>query len=233
VLIPSLGRGVDDFTQLAGALAGGGMRAIAIDPRGIGSSTGPLDDLTLHDYAADVAAVIEARAEDAVDVVGHAFGNRVARCLATDRPDLVRRVVLIAAGGSRPIDPDVRATLARCFDTQLPQKDRMQSVADAFFAPGHDASVWRSGWFPEAAVAQSRAAERTAVEEWLDAGGAEVLVVQGSADPIAPPDVGRSLVDRLDGRARLIEVEAGHALLPEQPDAIATAVLGFLSEALM
>jgi pimeloyl-ACP methyl ester carboxylesterase len=34
--------------------------------------------------------------------VGHAFGSRVARCLAADRPELVRRVVLPAAGGLVP-----------------------------------------------------------------------------------------------------------------------------------
>ena len=42
---------------------------------------GPLAQPTLHDFAADVEAVLEARgagAQDTIHVIGHAFGNRVA-----------------------------------------------------------------------------------------------------------------------------------------------------------
>jgi pimeloyl-ACP methyl ester carboxylesterase len=52
--------------------------------------------------AADIAGVLEALAAAPAHVVGHAFGNRVARCLATDRPDPVRRVVLLAGGDWSP-----------------------------------------------------------------------------------------------------------------------------------
>jgi pimeloyl-ACP methyl ester carboxylesterase len=34
-----------------------------------------------------------------VHLVGHAFCNRIARCLAVDQPPLVRSVTLLAAGG--------------------------------------------------------------------------------------------------------------------------------------
>ena len=54
----------------------------------------------LSDLAADVAGVIESLGlETPLDVLGHAFGNRVVRMLATNRPDLVRSVTLVAAGG--------------------------------------------------------------------------------------------------------------------------------------
>ena len=54
----------------------------------------------MHDLAADVAGVLEAvDCGAAAHLVGHAFGNRVARCLAVDRPSLVRSVTLLAAGG--------------------------------------------------------------------------------------------------------------------------------------
>jgi hypothetical protein len=46
--------------------------------------------LTLHDYAADIAAIIEQEGRDPVAVVGHAYGHFVAPMVATDRPDLVR-----------------------------------------------------------------------------------------------------------------------------------------------
>jgi pimeloyl-ACP methyl ester carboxylesterase len=49
--------------------------------------------------AADVAGVLETMDCGPAHLVGHAFGNRVARCLAVDRPSLVRSVTLLAAGG--------------------------------------------------------------------------------------------------------------------------------------
>jgi hypothetical protein len=38
-----------------------------------------MDGLTMHDLAADVAGVIESESKGSVIVVGHAFGNFVAR----------------------------------------------------------------------------------------------------------------------------------------------------------
>jgi pimeloyl-ACP methyl ester carboxylesterase len=50
---------------------------------------------TYHDFAADVAGVIEQLAGDRpVHLLGHAFGNRIARTPANDRPELVRSVIL-------------------------------------------------------------------------------------------------------------------------------------------
>jgi pimeloyl-ACP methyl ester carboxylesterase len=229
LMLPSLGRGADDFTLLGEALAHAGFRAVAIDPRGIGLSTGPLDDLTLHDYARDAASVIEHFGPEPVDVIGHAFGNRVARVLASDRPELVRRVVLIAAGGRQHIDPDVRASLLACFDTSLDDELHLRAVQDTFFAPGNDASVWRNGWWPEAATAQGAAVQRTPVDDWTSAGNAQVLIVQGLQDRVAPPEVGRAVREEIGARATYVELNGcGHALLPEAPDAIAAAVVRFL-----
>ncbi|MHB8685257.1 MAG: alpha/beta fold hydrolase, partial [Dehalococcoidia bacterium] len=115
VLLPSLGRGADDFDDLSRRLAEAGFTAVAMDCRGVGESTGTTDRLTLHDYASDVALVIERVAGAPAHVVGHAFGNRVARCVAADHPALVRSVTLLAAGGQ--VEPDAEAwrALARVF----------------------------------------------------------------------------------------------------------------------
>src|SRR5262245_13396881 len=97
VLLPSLGRGATDFDSIALRLAAGGYRVLRPQPRGIRGSSGPLTGIDLHDYAADVAAVIAHENNGPAFVVGHAFGNRVARMLATDRPELVRATALVAA----------------------------------------------------------------------------------------------------------------------------------------
>jgi pimeloyl-ACP methyl ester carboxylesterase len=99
VLLANAGCSSGYFDDLARALAAGGLQAICVNMRGTGESRGSLYGITVHDLAADVAGVFEALDCGPAHLVGHAFGNRVARCLAVDRPALVRSVTLLAAGG--------------------------------------------------------------------------------------------------------------------------------------
>ena len=101
VLLPSLGRSGEDYDTVAAMLASDGFRVLRPQPRGIGRSKGPMDGLNMHDLAADVAGVIENENKGPVVVVGHAFGNFVARQVAADRPDLVRGVVVAAASSGK------------------------------------------------------------------------------------------------------------------------------------
>jgi pimeloyl-ACP methyl ester carboxylesterase len=101
VILPSLGRGAEDYSVVSALLAQDGFRVLRPEPRGIGRSTGPMSGLTLRDFAADIAAVIEHERKGPALVVGHAYGHFVARMLATDRPDLVRGLVLAAASAGK------------------------------------------------------------------------------------------------------------------------------------
>lgn len=231
VLIPSLGRGAADFDDLAARLAEAGFRAIAPEPRGIGGSTGPIDGLTMFDLAADAAAVISALDAAPATLVGHAFGNRVARMTATEHPELVESLVLLACGGAVPPAPEHAAALRLVFDMSVPDDEHLAAVDTAFFAPGNDASVWTGGWYGDVAHAQGKATNALDPAHWLDAGSADVLVVQPLDDVVALPANAAFILDRIGDRASLVEIaDAGHALLPEQPDAVAAAVLGWLRD---
>jgi len=82
ILLPGGGCSVSYFDPFAQTLAAAGFRTVAVNPRGVSASTGSLQGCTLHHLAADIAGVIEALADASVHVLGHAFGNRIARCLA-------------------------------------------------------------------------------------------------------------------------------------------------------
>jgi len=84
VLLANAGCSSGYFDDLARALAAGGLQAICVNMRGTGESRGSLDGITVHDLAADVAGVLEALDCGPAHLVGHAFGNRVARCLALE-----------------------------------------------------------------------------------------------------------------------------------------------------
>src|SRR4051795_2957071 len=95
VFIPSRGRGVEDFDSLSKHLVDAGYQAILPGPRGIGGSTGPLEGITYHDLASDIAATIRSVVGGPVTVIGHDFGGRIARTVASDHPRLVKQLVII------------------------------------------------------------------------------------------------------------------------------------------
>jgi pimeloyl-ACP methyl ester carboxylesterase len=231
LLLPSLGRGSADFSALMTALAAAGWHALALNPRGIGASTGTLHEISLHDLAADAAAVIVARGGGAAHVVGHAFGHRIACCLAVDHPQRTRKLVLLGAGGRIESDLEARSAFKRFLTEQLDASARRIAMHTANFAAASDPTPWLEGWWPQTALAQIEAARRTPHEQWWESGSAEVLVVQGLEDRMAPPENGRALARALGARVRLVEVAgAGHALLPEQPARVASAIIEFLRD---
>jgi pimeloyl-ACP methyl ester carboxylesterase len=184
----------------------------------------------MADLADDVAAVVAALTDGRATVVGHAFGNRVARMVATRHPEVVESVILLACGGLVPPSAEVTDAMAAVFDASLDPAARLDAVASAFFAPGHDPSPWADGWYADTAVAQVRATGGTPVEDWWTAGLADVLVIQPGADVVAVPENAMRIVEMLGERASMVTIpDAGHALLPEQPEAVAQEVLAWLN----
>ena len=233
VLLPSLGREASDFNELTAVLAGN-HRTIAIDPPGVGLSELPSEPVSLFDLADDVVAVIEAERGAPATLIGHAFGNRLARATAARHAGAVARLILIAAGGKYPIPGLAFDALLGCFNPDQPAEEHFACVAYGFFAdaeavPDH----WRRGWHPATARIQGAAVRATPVESWWPGGGLPMLVIQGEFDRIAPrADSADILARDFPDRVRLVLIEqAGHALLPEQPAAIAAAVSAFLPSA--
>ena len=230
VLLPSSSRDFEDFDDVAAMFVAGGLRVLRPQPRGMGSSTGPLDGLTLHDYARDVAAVIEAQHAGPAVVLGHAFGQWVARTLAADRPDLVRGVVL-AAAAARSSRPELRDALATCIDTSRPEAERSTALRFAFFAPGHEPPAnWLSGWHETASRSQRAASAATPQDEWWTAGTAPVLDLQGAQDPWRPRETVGDFQRDLGAHRVTVQVidDCSHAMFPEQSDAVVRAVLTWM-----
>lgn len=228
VLLPSLGRDVEDFFPIAQALAGQGFCALMPSPRGMQASHGPLENITLHDLASDIAAVIRDHGDRPALVAGHAFGNWVARTTATDYPELVSAVAVLAAA-HKNFPKSLRQDIDGSMNTRLPREQRLAHLRTAFFAPGHDPSAWLEGWFPSVALAQRSASAATPTPTWWQAGSAPILEVQASDDPFAPRSGANELRDELGhDRVTIVVVDdAGHALLPEQPAAVARALADY------
>ncbi len=233
VLLASLGRPASDFETLASDLHAAGFQTIAVEAPGIGASSLPSSPIGMAGLADMVAEIIEKEApEEKIVAIGHAFGNRLARSVAAFHPDKVRGVALIAAGGKMPIADKAGKSLIRCFQLDLPPEERLEDIRYAFFAGDNPIpQTWVDGWYPETASVQIHATQSTPSEEWWDAGGVPILVVQAMQDVIAPPEHTVDLLEQDYGdRVTAVRIEgAGHALLPEKPKEISEAVIKFLS----
>jgi pimeloyl-ACP methyl ester carboxylesterase len=236
VILPSLGRSVRDYDAVSIKLAEAGFRVIRPEPRGIGASTGPMKNQNMHDFAKGIAEVIEAQKQGPVVVVGHAWGNFEARQLATDRPDLVRGVVIAAGSAGKvpadskevPINAYMRKAIDGAGDLSLTPAQRLEYLKIAFFAPGNDATVWLGGWYPETNEAESWARNNTPVDEYFAGGKAPILDLQAANDPVAPRRFAGVLKSMVGDRVEIVVIpNASHALAPEQPQAMSDAIATF------
>lgn len=236
VLLPSLGRSASDFNELVGALNKAGFRTAAVEHRGMGKTTGSnlFSKLSLHDYASDAAAALRAVSgpQGKAHVIGHAFGNRVARTLASDHPVAVRSLALLEAGGYVPIPKDIQRSTFMIFFNFLPDSVREKNIRKCFFAPGNRIpDYWIGGWRFSAALPQYRAALKTPLKEWWSGGSAPILLLQAEEDVCAPVGNAKAMKKEFPDRVKIAMIpKAGHALLPEQPDLVRDAVIEFITK---
>ncbi|WP_284178052.1 alpha/beta hydrolase [Rhabdaerophilum sp. SD176] len=224
VLLPSRGRDLDDFDIVAAGLAQAGFRVLRPQPRGAGASKGPSDGIRMQDLARDVAFVIEREKAGPAVIVGHAFGNWVARMVATDHRHLVRGVALVAAA-AKTFPDSLRADVQQSANAALPNATRLEALRRGFFFPGHDASVWLHGWAPEANRIQGLASAATKQAEYWQAGGVPILDVVPDSDPFKPKEKWFESREEFGDRVTVTIIpNASHALIPEQPQAVVEAV---------
>ena len=229
VLLPSLARDSDDYDAVVDGLARRGLRVLRPQPRGIGKSTGALGNITLHDLARDVAEVIRQLGDGRAVVIGHAYGNWVARMTAVDHPALVRGVV-IAAAASREYDPALRAEIDKAGDPTLPETVRLAALRRAFFAPASDPRSWLSGWHPHLRETQRAAAAAVPQQQWWSGGIAPLLDLQADQDPFRVESTRQEMKNEFGDRVTVVVIKnASHALFPERPQEVAAALAEWIA----
>jgi pimeloyl-ACP methyl ester carboxylesterase len=227
VLFPSFGRGAADFNELVAALSAAGHRTLAVQPRGIDGSELPDMEIGLGDYGDDIAAVLDAeRIEAPVVVLGHAFGNRVARAFAQNHPDRVARLILLAAGGRVPMPEKQQGNLLKALLPVFPEEMRREAIAEAFFAAGNRVpQEWMRGWYSVAGFGEGGATASTPYAAWGAGGGVPILVIDAIEDRIAH-GAGAALAAEFPARVEVVALSgAGHAMLPERPEELARIVI--------
>jgi pimeloyl-ACP methyl ester carboxylesterase len=220
------------FDDLARSLAASGLQAICVNMRGTGESRGSLDGITVtvHDLAADVAGVLEALNCGPAHLVGHAFGNRVARCLAADRPSLVRSVTLLAAVCLIAPATPIGTHFSNATEVKMNGSDCVTVLGARWLSPASDPKILAQvECWPAVFLAHLATGRGVPLEDWWGAGTAPLIVIQGLDDEAAPPGNGHALREQFGERVRLIDLpRAGHFLVLEQPEAVTRAVTAFV-----
>jgi pimeloyl-ACP methyl ester carboxylesterase len=204
----------------------GWMHVFALTQRGHGDASRPATGYRLRDFAADVAAFMDALRLRSAIVVGHSLGASVAQRFATDYPDRTRGLVLAGAFPSFRDNGTVadfwESEVSRLSDPIAPEfvRDFQKSalagpvsadlletvVAESLKVP---ASVWKATF--------AALLNEDTVQE-LDTITAPTLLVWGSKDAFCTRGDQDTLLEAIPGARLAVYSGAGHAVHWEEPD---------------
>ena len=254
LFVHGVGGWAENWSELIDRVAASGRRAVAFDLPGFGEST-PVRGARYFDprepfYPAVVDGVRRAVGLERPHLVGHSLGGGIAAVTAVVYPQDWRSLTLVAPGG---FGPEI-ALFLRIFSlpflgltTWLPRPASAgRAVLESCFfdrsrIPAHlyEEGVRYDATYPETlrvmrAVATIRGVRRSLREAWLSRAGeytGPALVVWGRQDGIIPSSHLEALHRTYpNAELRVIE-DAGHLVMPEQPDAFAAALIPFLDAA--
>lgn len=184
------GRPATQLDDLAKGLASNGLRVVTYNYRSLGASTGPIEGITLHDYANDLWRIADALGAEKVHLAGKTYGNRVVRTASSDRPDRVLSVILIGAGGEVMPSPETMALYKQYVDPGTSKAEWLKLQGQLMYAPGNERFAEldaAQGEYPVLAAAQIKADAATPKSEWARGGTAPMLVMTCLMDRVALP----------------------------------------------
>jgi 3-oxoadipate enol-lactonase len=217
-----------------------GYRRIAPDLRGMGASDAPDLGYSMEIYAADLAALLDVLAVEEVVLCGLSMGGYIAfECLRRWR-QRVRGLVLMdtraeadTAEGRKA--RDAAAALARDGGADAVTESLLPQVLGRSTRTGASITVERVRGMMSSTPVPGLVGALAAMRDRPDSSpllaelaGVPTLVMVGEEDALTPPDVARSIADRIPG-ARLVTIPgSGHLPPVERPVETTRALLEFL-----
>lgn len=208
---------------------------VALDPRGVGSSSRPPRFFSTRSLARDVNEAMRRLGIDKATVLGLSFGGLIATWLSIDAPERVGRLVL-ASTPARGMHFSPRRLadtfrMARCFA----ERDPRPCLADEIAAgdggrerqPATRAASRTRGRYRTLRL--TAAALGHAPHEALGKIDVPTLLVAGAQDPILPVSAQRYVLERLPHAELSVVPGAGHDVLIEAPERCAEEILRFVA----
>ena len=193
-------------------------RIYLVDLPGFGTMRSLRRWFVLAETATWLSEWMEAAGLERAHLVGHSMGGYISIRLAARRPELVRRLVLVAPAGV----PAERSMLGHLVPLLL-----AAHYATPAFMPVLVRDAMRMG--PTTLWRAARDLLTEDVREDLRNIEASTLLVWGENDPLIPPAVGDLLREEIPNSRLLLLQRAGHVPMFDQPKEFDAALLAFLA----
>jgi pimeloyl-ACP methyl ester carboxylesterase len=190
---------------------------------GFGRSRGRIVQPSIADMARIVETWLDLQQIERTHLIGHSMGGQIAIHLATQSPQRIRNLVLVAAAG---IPRALSMTAAARFIAELVPPRRWGNPA---FLPTIAADALRAG--PRALLRATSYILRDDVRPLLSKISAPVLLVWGRHDPMTPLTQGEYMAQHIPGARWLVFDDAAHMPMVDQPARFNEQVLQFLLNA--
>jgi pimeloyl-ACP methyl ester carboxylesterase len=205
------------------------FRVLSPELPGFGFSQSPPAAWGAGEYANVISGLLVASGFGAVNVVGHSFGGLVATALATSRPALVRRLVLVAS-------PVVRLPADRALRSRIGGYARVKFLANLLLPFRDRILEWGRERYGSEDYRQAGNLRPTLVkvlgEDWRDAlptVQTPALLVYGENDEDVPLAIAHAAMEALPEGARLVVMPgAGHFPFLDDTDGFVDALTEFL-----
>ena len=202
-----------------------------LDFRGCGLSDRPMVGHDLEGYVADARAALEL-IDAPVTIAAHSMGAKVAQFLASEYPQNLEKLILVAPGtaASGRMSERHRASALDTYGSRERIEAFQRAAMSATVAPESMQRI----------VDDALLAQREHWIGWYDHGRfvgfhdrlaqirTPALCIAGAKDPLVPPArARREVVQAIAGCLFVTLRNAGHNLPVEAPDEIAGAIAGF------
>jgi pimeloyl-ACP methyl ester carboxylesterase len=223
-----------------------GREIILFDNAGVGRSTGTAPS-TIDGMAADAVSFIDALGLTTIDLLGHSMGGETAQLITLNRPDLVRRLILVGTG------PRGGFSIARQPATTAPLFGKRDELGDdmwlpILFSPSKESQAAGRAFVARIQArtedrdlpvsAETMAAYRAAANAWGSAPPEDfaylshiaqpALVVNGSNDVVIPTINSYHLYQHLPDAELWLLPDSGHGAHFQYPARFARQVAEFL-----
>lgn len=212
------------------------VRALAVTQRGHGDSSRPEAAYRYRDFAADVEAFMDALDLEIAVIVGHSLGSSITQRFAIDHPERALGIVLVGsflslASSQAPrelwsVVSNLEDPVDRAFVREFQESVSARPVPEDFFEntivketmkmPAH---VWRE------VVRCSMQDEFSADLKKISV---PTLLLWGDQDGMVPRNDQDAQIAAIAGAELVVYEGTGHAIPWEEPDQLASDLVGFI-----
>lgn len=215
------------------------FRVIALDMPGFGRSEKPSPDEYPYDQQSrnrHLIAFIEALGLDSVNLIGNSMGGATATGVCLERPELVKKLVLMGSAGlavNNP-DPSVKDKLRQYDFTVEGMRAVMETMTGSKFKIDEDALMYRHSLMQDPAaqkcIIKIVRSDLTYPESAIASIKHHTLVVAGKEDKIAVPARNQRYLELIENSWGFIIPHAGHWVMMESPKVFVQVTTEFLTQ---